>query len=74
MTKTAKLYRMVMDKHVCPYGTKSKWLLEKEGYQVEDHHLAALGDNGFGRGLAQTGCSAGDHGNFIGNIHMLSLW
>ena len=38
-TKTAKLYRMVMDKHVCPYGTKSKWLLEREGYEVEDHHL-----------------------------------
>ena len=41
---------------------------------IQNHHLAALGDNGFGRGLAQTGCSAGDHGNFIGNIHMLSLW
>ena len=39
MTKTAKLYRMVMDKHVCPYGIKSKWLLEREGYTVEDHHL-----------------------------------
>ena len=39
MTKTAKLYRMVMDKHVCPYGIKSKWLLEREGYAVEDHHL-----------------------------------
>ena len=39
MTKTAKLYRMVMDKHVCPYGTKSKWLLEREGFAVEDHHL-----------------------------------
>ena len=38
-TKTAKLYRMVMDRHVCPYGTKSKWLLEREGYEVEDHHL-----------------------------------
>ena len=37
--KTAKLYRMVMDKHVCPYGTKSKWLLEQQGYTVEDHHL-----------------------------------
>ena len=37
--KTAQLYRMVMDKHVCPYGTKSKWLLEREGYSVEDHHL-----------------------------------
>ncbi len=38
-TKTAQLHRMVMDKHVCPYGTKSKWLLEREGYEVEDHHL-----------------------------------
>ncbi|MBX7496032.1 glutaredoxin [Qipengyuania sp. 6B39] len=37
--KTARLYRMVMDKHVCPYGIKSKWLLEREGYAVEDHHL-----------------------------------
>jgi hypothetical protein len=37
--KTARLYRMVMDKHVCPYGTKSKWLLEREGFAVEDHWL-----------------------------------
>ncbi|MFB0611380.1 glutaredoxin family protein [Aurantiacibacter poecillastricola] len=36
---TARLYRMVMDKHVCPYGLKAKWLLEKNGYSVEDHHL-----------------------------------
>ena len=39
MAKTAKLYRMVMDKHVCPYGTKSKYLLEKRGFTVEDNHL-----------------------------------
>jgi len=37
--KTAKLYRMVMDDHTCPYGIKSKWLLERHGYTVEDHHL-----------------------------------
>ena len=37
--KVAKLYRMVMDKHVCPYGVKSKWLLERKGYKVEDHRL-----------------------------------
>ena len=37
--KTARLYRMVMDKHVCPYGLKSKWLLESKGYTVEDHPL-----------------------------------
>ncbi|WP_137679424.1 glutaredoxin family protein [Aurantiacibacter suaedae] len=37
--KTAQLYRMVMEKHVCPYGVKSKWLLERKGYTVEDHWL-----------------------------------
>jgi len=39
MAKTAKLYRMVMDKHVCPYGTRSKYMLERRGFSVEDHHL-----------------------------------
>lgn len=37
--KTAVLTRMVMAKHTCPYGIKSKWLLEKHGYRVEDHWL-----------------------------------
>lgn len=37
--KTAVLHRMVMDKHVCPYGLKSKYLLERQGYAVEDHWL-----------------------------------
>ena len=35
----AALYRMVMDEHICPYGIKSKDLLEREGYDVEDYHL-----------------------------------
>lgn len=35
----AVLYRMVMEGHLCPYGLKSKDLLEREGYEVEDHHL-----------------------------------
>ena len=38
-TKTAVLYRMVMPKHICPFGLKSLYLLEHEGYQVEDHWL-----------------------------------
>ncbi len=38
-SKTASLHRMVMDKHVCPYGVKAKHLLEREGYRVEDHRL-----------------------------------
>lgn len=39
--KTAELYRMVMPDHLCPFGLKSKDLLEREGYQVEDHHLTS---------------------------------
>ena len=39
MKKIARLHRMVMDKHVCPYGIKSKWLLQREGFEVADHHL-----------------------------------
>ena len=37
--KKAVLYRMVMEKHVCPWGLKAKYLLETQGYAVEDHHL-----------------------------------
>jgi glutaredoxin len=37
--ETAKLYRMVMPDHLCPYGLKSKDLLEWQGFAVEDHHL-----------------------------------
>lgn len=39
MAKTAELYRMVMPDHLCPYGLKSKDLLERQGFKVEDHHL-----------------------------------
>ena len=39
MPKKATLYRMVTDEHICPFGLKSKDLLEREGYEVEDHHL-----------------------------------
>ncbi|MEM9839778.1 MAG: glutaredoxin family protein [Pseudomonadota bacterium] len=37
--KTARLHRMVMPGHTCPYGLKSKWYLERKGFTVEDHHL-----------------------------------
>lgn len=39
--KSAILYRMVTDQHICPYGIKAKYLLEKEGYAIEDHHLTS---------------------------------
>lgn len=35
----AVLYRMVMPEHVCPWGLKSKDLLERSGFEVEDRHL-----------------------------------
>ncbi|HUF56778.1 MAG TPA: MauE/DoxX family redox-associated membrane protein [Thermohalobaculum sp.] len=35
----ADLYRMVMPDHLCPYGLKAKDLLEREGFEVEDHPL-----------------------------------
>ncbi len=38
-SKHATLYRMVMPDHVCPYGIKSKWLLERHGYTVDDRWL-----------------------------------
>lgn len=37
--RTATLYRMVMDTHVCPYGLKARNLLRRQGYRIEDHAL-----------------------------------
>jgi glutaredoxin len=42
--KTARLYRMVMPEHTCPYGIKARYLLERKGYKVEDHHLTTRGE------------------------------
>ena len=39
LIKKAILYRMVMPKHVCPYGLKAKDLLQRQGYEVEDNWL-----------------------------------
>lgn len=38
--KTARLYRMMMPDHTCPYGLKALDLLKRSGFAVEDHHLA----------------------------------
>ncbi len=32
---------MVMPDHLCPYGLKSKDLLERNGFDVDDHHLTS---------------------------------
>lgn len=37
--KKATVYRMVMDKHICPWGLKTVHLLKSEGYEVDDHWL-----------------------------------
>ena len=65
--KTAVLARMVMPDHVCPYGIKSKWLLERQGYSVEDRRLTTR---------AETDAFKREHGvettpqTFIGGKHI----
>lgn len=39
MSKDATIHRMVFEKHVCPFGLKAKYLLERHGYNVTDHWL-----------------------------------
>ena len=41
MKKTAKLYRMHTNDHICPYGLRSKDLLERKCFEVEDHKLTS---------------------------------
>ncbi|MDX1706173.1 MauE/DoxX family redox-associated membrane protein [Pseudidiomarina sp.] len=37
MSKQATLYRMEFSGHICPFGLKAKDLLQRKGYEVEDH-------------------------------------
>ncbi|GGA71244.1 membrane protein [Arenimonas soli] len=37
--RRARLHRMVMPGHVCPYGLKSRWLLRRKGFDVDDRLL-----------------------------------
>lgn len=37
--RTAVLHRMVMDKHICPYGLKALHLLKRKGFTVDDRWL-----------------------------------
>mgnify|MGYP005989773769 FL=1 len=41
MSKSAQLFRMATDEHICPFGLKSKDLLEREGYTVDDQLLTS---------------------------------
>ncbi len=40
-TRSAALYRMATPEHVCSFGLKSRDLLRREGYTVEDHELTS---------------------------------
>ena len=44
MQKQATLYRMVTSEHICPFGLKSKDLLERKGFKVDDRHLTNRSD------------------------------
>ncbi len=41
MTKKAVLYRMSTPEHICPFGLKSKDLLERNDFEVEDKPLTS---------------------------------
>ena len=44
MPKTATLYRMVLPDHICPYGLKTRDLLRRKGYIIDDHRLTTRAD------------------------------
>lgn len=35
----AVLYRMVLPEHTCPFGVRAKQMLERHGYEIEEHIL-----------------------------------
>jgi glutaredoxin len=41
MKPTATLYRMVTPEHICPFGLKSRALLRRKGFALEDHKLSS---------------------------------
>lgn len=38
--KRAVLYRMVLPDHECPFGVRAKMMLERAGFEIEEHILA----------------------------------
>lgn len=36
---SAILYRMVSNRHICPWGLKARHLLRRQGFAVDDHWL-----------------------------------
>ena len=41
MKKRATLYRMVLPDHVCPFGVRARKMLERAGFEIDEHILAS---------------------------------
>jgi len=39
--RSARLYRMVLPDHTCPFGVRAQQLLAQHGYDVEEHILSS---------------------------------
>jgi glutaredoxin len=39
--RTATLYRMVLPNHTCPFGVRAKEMLERHGFEVDEHILGS---------------------------------
>ena len=44
VVRQAELYRMATNEHICPFGLKSKDLLRRHGYRIDDHKLTTRAD------------------------------
>ena len=38
--RKATLYRMVLPDHVCPYGARAHQLLQRAGFEIDEHILS----------------------------------
>ncbi len=38
--RKATLYRMVLPDHTCPFGVRSKAMLEENGWEIDEHVLS----------------------------------
>jgi glutaredoxin 3 len=39
--RKATLYRMVLPDHICPFGVRAKQMLERNGFDVDEHILGS---------------------------------
>ena len=39
--RSATLYRMVLPDHECPFGVRAKQMLERSGFEIQEHVLGS---------------------------------